>query len=407
MKQSEEHNNSRNLGSSERPVCGICRGRETVPFYETDNVPVLANVLCRTEAEARAMRTGKIALHFCKSCGHIWNAFFEPKLIEYTSYENPLDFSPSFRKYAEGLAQRLVEKHDTRGKRVLEIGCGDGFFLVLLCRLGKNRGVGFDPSYDPERGAKENGAERVTFIAESYDERHSDFEADLICCRHALEHIPQPVQFLSMMRNNIGSREGTVVYFEVPNGGWMVATLGLWDVIYEHCSYFCEDSLIEAFRRAGFRIRGTMEEFGNQFLCIEATPGTGGIGKKGGTVECSKPAPAAVEAFGKAARRKLDEWRARLRSARDQGRRSVIWGCGSKGVMFLNLLGGEGGIEYAVDINPRKHGMYVVRTAQRIVSPEFLRDYRPETIIVMNPVYLDEIQSMLDGLGVKAELLTA
>jgi hypothetical protein len=76
-------------------------------------------------------------------------------------------------------------------------------------------------------------------------------------------------------------------------------------------------------------------------------------------------------------------------------------------VTFLNTLRPEKGVEHMVDINPRKQGMYVAGTGQKIVGPEFLRSYQPDTVIIMNPIYREEIQGQLEGMGVKAEILLA
>jgi hypothetical protein len=77
----------------------------------------------------------------------------------------------------------------------------------------------------------------------------------------------------------------------------------------------------------------------------------------------------------------------------------VVWGAGSKGVTFLNVLEVGELIAYIVDLNPRKHLKYIADTGQQIVSPEFLLTYRPEVVIVMNPIYLEEIQTLLDTMG--------
>ena len=45
-------------------------------------------------------------------------------------------------------------------------------------------------------------------------------------------------------------------------------------------------------------------------------------------------------------------------------------------------------------------------TGQEVVSPEFLRDYRPDAVIVMNPIYKGEIGRNLEALGISAEILT-
>ena len=46
-------------------------------------------------------------------------------------------------------------------------------------------------------------------------------------------------------------------------------------------------------------------------------------------------------------------------------------------------------------------------TGQLIVPPEFLREYRAEEIICMNPNYFDEIADHIRALGLRANLLSA
>jgi len=76
-----------------------------------------------------------------------------------------------------------------------------------------------------------------------------------------------------------------------------------------------------------------------------------------------------------------------LEQIKGKGQRAVVWGAGSKGVTFLNVLNIQDQIEYVVDINLRKQGMYIAGTGQQIVPPEFLRNYQPDVVIVMNLIY--------------------
>jgi hypothetical protein len=64
-------------------------------------------------------------------------------------------------------------------------------------------------------------------------------------------------------------------------------------------------------------------------------------------------------------------------------------------------------IEFVVDINPRKQGGYVPGMGQKIVSPDFLREYRPHVVIVMNPVYTDEIKEMVRSIGINPHVVSA
>ena len=62
--------------------------------------------------------------------------------------------------------------------------------------------------------------------------------ADFVCCRHVLEHLPDPMALLGQLRESLDFRDDTVVFFEVPNGLFTLDRLGIWDIIHEHVSYF-------------------------------------------------------------------------------------------------------------------------------------------------------------------------
>nr|MDT0665366.1 hypothetical protein [Micromonospora sp. DSM 115978] len=110
--------------------------------------------------------------------------------------------------------------------------------------------------------------------------------------------------------------------------------------------------------------------------------------------------------FETSVRSSLDAWDARIRQVRAGGGRVAIWGSGSKGVSLFAGLGSETAalVDYAVDINPYKHGKFMAGSGHRIVAPSQLVADRPELVIVMNPIYLDEIGAELDRLGVQTEL---
>jgi SAM-dependent methyltransferase len=397
------------VGGGERAgaTCPVCGAGDSVPFWSVRQVPVFANVLCDTEAEARRVPRGDIALSFCSACGYIWNIAFEPSLVEYApAYENALHFSDRFRQYADELARRLVETHGIRDGHVVEIGCGDGQFLALLCDLGGNRGFGFDPSHDPGR-SDSTGRDDIEIIADYYSEAYADRGADLVCCRHVLEHIPAPLPFLEGIRRAVGDREDAILYFEVPNALYTLRDLGIWDILYEHCSYFSPVSLRSLLQRAGFEIVGTRVDYGEQFLCIEAKPGAPGSGPGGEERGELDELRDLVERFGAAYRAKVSEWKDRLTSMAGESRRAAVWGAGTKGVIFLNTLKVSGSVEYIVDINPRKHGRHVAGTGQPIVPPEHLRECPPDTVIVMNAIYIDEIREQVNRLGLTPSFASA
>jgi 2-polyprenyl-3-methyl-5-hydroxy-6-metoxy-1,4-benzoquinol methylase len=388
-------------------TCPICDSKDLMVFFEVLDVPAHCNVLWPSRDAAQNCPRGDITLAFCPVCSFITNLAFDPSRLEYTqAYENPLHFSHRFQEYARSLAERLVERHNLRNKEIIEIGCGKGYFLTLLCELGNNRGIGFDPTYvEQEKNSEQKN--RVKFIQDSYSERHRNYPADLIVCRQTLEHIKNPRSFLSMMRKAIVDRKDSHVFFEVPNSSNIFSKLFVWDIIYEHCSYFTPMSLVHTFSSCGFRVCEITEEFEGQFLCLHARPSSQDIADS----ECEPSyevnhIASDIPSFGPNYRIKVETYRRKMEQIENQGQRAVIWGAGSKGVSFLNTIKNLQ-IEYAVDINPRKQGMYISGTGQRIVPPIFLRDYQPDFIIVMNPIYGYEIEHLTKNLGITAKFVYA
>lgn len=369
-------------------------------------MPVICNVLWPTRERALHVPRVDIRLAFCRQCGHIFNPDFDPTMMDYTeAYENSLHFSPRFQRYADQLAADLVARHQLYNKTIIDIGGGKGDFLTLLCQLGNNRGISIDPSYAPPAAQPTQSA--VSFIQDYYSEKYAHLAADFVCSRHTLEHIQHPAEFVTMLRRTLDAQQQSVLFFEMPNALFTLHDLAIWDIIYEHCSYFTNHSLAYLFRASGFQVLDVHETFAGQFLCIEAIPAPRDAGEPWQDELALAQLAEDVAAFATNYQTKVQHERALLTDMRQVDKKAVIWGAGSKGITFLNTLQLQDQIEYAVDINPRKHGMYITGTGQQIVPPEFLRTYRPDVVIVMNPVYTDEIYTIVRELGLSPELLPA
>lgn len=393
--------------SSTLSKCLVCGSTDTYIFLSLQQVPVHCNLLWPQREGALGAPRGDIELAFCRHCGYIFNQAFEPRLMAYAgAYENSLHFSPRFQAYAESLAQRLIERYDLHDKEIVEIGSGQGDFLRLLCELGGNRGFGFDPSYVADTDAGKDHPQ-VTFISDYYSERYARYGADLICCRHVLEHIRDPKELLTTVRTSLGDRLDAVVFFEVPNMQYTLRELAIWDIIYEHCSYFGRHALAALFLRCGFAISGIAETFAGQFLTVDAFPSREFADKALAQHDGLDLLTESVMAFAAQHQDKMLEWQSRIEGFRKANQRVVVWGAGSKGVTFLNALEVGGLVEYVIDINPRKRGMHIAGTGQHVVPPGFLREYRPDVVIVMNPAYRDEIRASTRELGLATELLCA
>lgn len=396
--------NSKSADSSGSKVCPSCHSHSVSLFYEIQAVPVNSVLLLGSHQEALNFPRGDISLGFCQSCGFIYNLAFDSSLLEYsTRYEATQSYSPSFKSFHRSLAERLIDQYDLRNKDILEIGCGQGEFLELLCEIGGNRGIGFDPVYNNQRSHHPFSGP-ITFVKDYYSERYAHIQADFVCCKMTLEHIQDTANFVGMIGGMLQDKPDTLVFFQVPDVVRILRETAFWDIYYEHCSYFSLGSLARLFRQAGFGIVDLEKGYDNQYLMITVKPG-----EKTHTSFDEENDLNSLEhdiaSFAAKHNQKIVDWKNKLESIHKRGKRAVIWGASSKGVAFLTTLKIFNEIQYAVDINPNKRNTYMAGTGQKIVSPEFLREYKPDFVIIMNPIYNDEIELLLNDLGVNAKLL--
>jgi SAM-dependent methyltransferase len=385
--------------------CPVCSFPGMDFFFEMEDVPVFCNVLYASAEAARAAERGTITLGMCRQCTHVFNFTFEPSRVAYTpAYENSLHFSPHFHRYAEGLARELIERYGIRNKTVLDIGCGKGDFLKLMVALGNNRGIGFDASYRADDAVHD---ERLTFIQDFYSTAYVHHHADLYTCRHVLEHLPNPSRLLQDVHASLQNNPAGILYIEVPNALWTLEQGGIWDVIYEHCSYFTPSSLRRLMEECGFDVLRMYDSFGGQYLAAECTLRHATSQPLGQPQADIHHLASLAQAFSERHLSNVKAWKDTLIRLREEGKRIVVWGSGSKGVTFLNLVSGKEHIECVVDVNPRKHNLYTPCTAHHVVAPEDLGHIQPDVVIVMNPVYADEIRSTLAGLGLEPQILFA
>jgi SAM-dependent methyltransferase len=374
--------------------------------FEQSDVPIHTSTLLASREQAIAYPTADLRLVVCRDCGLMTNAAFDAPGHDYSaSYEEVQSFSPRFRTYLSELAETLVRRHSLTGRDVFEIGCGRGDFLLEVCALTGAAGYGVDPSFR-ETSLEGPGSARVTVQRAFFTAEHVPAGIAAVLCRHTLEHVHDVSTFLRALREGVEPTPGAAIVFEVPDTLRVLQEAAFWDIFYEHCSYFTTGSLARAFRSAGLVPERLERTFDDQYVVVTAHAGRPGEGA---------PLPAEEEpgevvdlalTFARTVGRAREEWGARLAAARARGERAVIWGAGSKGVAFLSMLGLADEVAFAVDVNPAKHGMFMPGTGHEIVAPERLTEIRPGVVIVMNPVYADEIKQDLSRLGLDANVLT-
>jgi SAM-dependent methyltransferase len=374
-------------------------------FYEVRDIPVHSVLLMPTRERAESYPRRDLRLGFCQDCGFVSNTVFDPGVHEYsTSCEESQGFSPTFNAFSKSLAKRWVEQYGLEGKSALEIGCGKGEFLAQLVESGMGRGIGIDPAFVPER-LDTPVADRLEFIQDLYSENYTHLEADVVCCRHTLEHISPTAEFMRMIRNTLGDRKDVTILFELPDVYRVLREPAFWDIYYEHCSYFSTGSLARLFRMTGFDLLELELEYDGQYITLAAKPTDGESLPSFEAEDDLAALIAEVESFPARFANVREDWLSRINGMKGEGKKIVVWGGGSKAVSFLTTLGLDEQISYVVDINPFKHGKFVPGSGHAVRNPDTLEEFRPDCVILMNPVYEEEIRASLAKMGLDPQIL--
>jgi hypothetical protein len=370
-------------------------------------VPVNSVMNCRTREQALSFPRGDIVLGLCAKCGFIYNTAFDRERVRYSSEcEESQGYSPTFNAFAEKLAGDLVDRYGLYRKRIIEIGCGKGQFLKLICTLGQNSGVGFDPAYVPGRGHHGQPDQKIEFVKDYYSEKYAGYQGDFICCRMTLEHIPDTAAMVETVRRSIGDRSETTVFFQVPDVMRIMRDCAFEDIYYEHCSYFSPGSLARLFQRSGFDVINLQREYDDQYVGLEARPADGPHKIEHPLYENVAALANLVTGFENMFPPVTEQWQTRLEAFKRRSKKVVIWGSGSKGVTFLNTIDASETIDYAVDIHPFRQQTYMAGTGQQIVAPAFLKELRPDVVVIMNRIYREEIKRELNQLGLTPALMS-
>lgn len=265
--------------------CPVCGSDRTFLFLHRTNVPVHQNLVIKDQVAAINIARSDLKFVCCDECGFIFNSAFDPSKLSYgAEYDNTQTCSPYFRDYIETTARYLLYERGIRNCRIVEVGCGKGYFLRRLVEEGVgNTGYGFDPAYTGP-GIELGG--RLKFERRFYGPDCVDIPADVIVCRHVIEHVSEPVALLRSIRQALRTSLNARVFFETPCVEWIFRNQVIRDFFYEHCSMFSRNSLTTLFETMGFNVESVRHIFGGQYLWVEAMVAEDGmpITKRSGNI---------------------------------------------------------------------------------------------------------------------------
>ena len=363
-------------------------------FYYQKECPVLNNVLYGSIAESMIAPTGELNIKQCKKCGFIFNANYSPDLISYQKgYNSSRSNSRAYNNYVTSLIRTIKERIIVNSE-VLEIGCGDGSFLKELSDTTRCSCWGYDPSC---KGPKIN-SNNVKFIDDYFCPETNKRQFDVLIFRHILEHIWEPYQFLSKIVKRNVLKNNALIVVEVPDHEWIITNLSFFDFTYEHCNYFNYSSLHYLLSRLNIQTIERKSVFKNQYILVF------GVWSQNNQLNGLKNNNIIINNF----RQRVEKKKKKIIQIVKSAEVVCIWGASGKGVIFLSNFQKEVAekINFVVDIDPLKHGKFLPVSGKKVLHPESLNgNKKVVTVFVMNNIYKDEIQVILDKMNIKSQLI--
>lgn len=371
--------------------CLVCKCHRSYPLYRWERQPPSVLGLPRSKAEALSIAAFTMDVQQCANCGHVYHTEFDFERIPYRSHSNLVyNHAKYWQKFQDELAEEWIRQYDLKHKRIIEIGCGEGSFLKRFLRPEfANTGFAFEPGPDVEK-ARQNGIE---CYREFFHAAHGlALKPDAIICRHVIEHLSNPLDFVIQIALESQLQEHyPLVFAEVPCIEKAIRMGRLNDFLYEHVSNFTQNSFRTLFEIGGFDIVDVSLRYDEEVVDIIARP------------KQSKQARAVWKEslkFRSNVNSQIENINQQLNQWLKEEKKIAFWAGTGKGASFLNIFQiDDRRFPIVVDSDPLKHDGFVPGTGQVIRSPQYLIENPVDIIFITSqwrvPDIADEIRQKI------------
>ena len=355
-------------------TCRLCRAEELEPVLTLERAPRdVSHLLTPEQAASDAPIT--LEVFRCAVCRHVQLAR-DPEPAYYEDYLMTVSHSPQMRAFQQRQAEDLVSLFGLAGRRVIEVGCGDGNYLGILSALGVDA-TGIEPSARFRDVATAAG-HHVLLGYVTASEPAPGGPYDAFVTREVFEHVPDPNDFLQGVRRSL-TADG-VGLVEVPSLEQALEHQRFFDFFPDHVNYWSVATLGRALERNGFLVLDITRGMNGEYLEARVR------------VDAGRDLAALAASVAPL----RDALRALLAECTADGHKVAAWGSGAKGLASLAEAGAEG-IRYVVDSDPHKQGRLTPVTHLPVVGPEQLQSDPVDVLVLTALAYRDEIVAQLRG----------
>lgn len=386
-----------NLKASPCRFCGTPLSRT---FVDLGASPP-SNSYLRASDLARSEVHHPLHAYVCESCHLVQLEEFETPEQIFSDYAYFSSYSQSWLKHCEKYCRKIAAQLGLdRYSQVIEVASNDGYLLKNFMAAGI-RVLGVEPAANVAKVAMDKGIPTmVAFFGRETARRllGNGVRADLLIANNVMAHVPNLNDFIGGMKIVLAPQG--VVTVEFPHLLNLMNEVQFDTIYHEHFSYFSFMTAKAVFSAHGMRLfdveklpthGGSLRIYGcHQDAGHETTDNVAAL-----LAEESDAGLDRVEAYSGFEDRVRRVKRSLLRfltEAKDEGRSVVGYGAAAKGNTLLNYCGvGPEFIDYVVDANPHKQGLFLPGSRIPICAPNRIRETRPDYVLILPWNLEDEI----------------
>jgi SAM-dependent methyltransferase len=382
--------------------CRFCAEPLRVTFADLGMSP-LSNAFLTAEHLGKRENFYPLHVWVCEKCLLVQLEQFEPpERIFADEYAYFSSYSDSWLAHSSAYVEEMIRRFGFGAKHlVVEIASNDGYLLQYFVQRGVPV-LGIEPAANCAEAAAKKGVPSVTkfFGTRTAEELVSQGKrADLLLGNNVLAHVPDLNDFVQGMKRLLG-RAG-VVTMEFPHLLNLIEQNQFDTIYHEHFSYFSWLAVEKVFARHGITLfdveelpthGGSLRIYGRhaEDASRPVGPRVGALKEKERRAGLERIEP--YEAFDERVRRTKRRLVEFLVKAKDQGKRIAGYGAPAKGNTLLNYCGVRSDfIEFTVDRSPHKQGRYLPGVHIPILSPDALKDAKPDYVLILPWNLKDEI----------------
>lgn len=326
----------------------------------------------------------------------------------YEDYQYSVGGSATASRFMRLLAERLQATcyPGVQGRKVLEVGSGDGEQLVAFKQTGC-RVLGYEPSSTlcQVSVAKDVPAIQGLFTATSVQRLPDEFrEVDVVMLSYTFDHLPAPREFIAAARSILNPTDGLLVV-EIHDLERIIERQEYCLFEHEHSIYLTEATARQMCRSEGleiidFNLVAEADRRANSLIFV-ATPAGSRLAHRAVTPR-TPPEFSRLEFYdrvGADIRRGIANLERFVDTVTAAGKKLAGYGAGGRGVMTLAAMGNAAKLRYLVDKKPKRPGLLVPKSGVALVGLDALVSDPVDEILVFSFGYMREIQAEVGPLG--------